>query len=392
MRILHSVPTYLPATRYGGPIYSVHGLCRALVALGHEVHVFTTSVDGDGDSDVLLGQPVDIDGVKVWYFASTVLRRLYYAPAMLRELRKQISSFDLVHLHSVFLWPTWAAARVARVAGKPYVLSPRGMLVQELIQRKSRWLKTAWIQLIEAGNIAGAAAIHVTSAREAQDLREFSFRLPEVWTIANGISMPEPWSLNAVNSDVRAVVQQGGYVLFLGRINWKKGLDRLLAAWKEVPNVRLVIAGNDEEDYLPTLRKAVEGAGIGASVVFLPRTITGADKEALFAGARLFVLPSYSENFGNTVLEAMIRSVPVVVTEEVGAGEVVLQAGGGLVVHGIPEALGNALKELISDPERRRKMGESAQRLIREQYSWAAVARQMERAYLQIIEDRTGRA
>ena len=68
LKLLHVVPTYLPATRYGGPIYSVHGLCKALAVRGHEVHVFTTNVDGPGDSAVPLGRPVDLDGVKVWYF------------------------------------------------------------------------------------------------------------------------------------------------------------------------------------------------------------------------------------------------------------------------------------------------------------------------------------
>jgi glycosyltransferase involved in cell wall biosynthesis len=365
----------------------VHGLCRALVALGHEVHVFTTSVDGVGDSHVPLGQPVDIDGVKVWYFAATVLRRLYYAPAMLRQLRTQVTSFDLVHLHSVFLWPTWAAARVARTAGVPYVLSPRGMLVRELIERRSRWLKTAWIRLIETRNIEGAAAIHVTSGKEAAELRKFGFRLPEVWTVPNGIDTPRPWYMDEVSADVRAAVQQGGYVLFLGRINWEKGLDRLLAAWWEVPDTRLVIAGNDEENYLPALKKEAELAGVAESVVFLPRSITGADKEALFARARLFVLPSYSENFGNTVLEAMIRSVPVVVTEEVGAAEVVRQEKSGLISDGNPVSLAQNVKNIINDPQLARDMGMKGRRAVINRYSWQTVARQMAAAYAAIVED-----
>src|SRR5690242_8046228 len=88
MRLLHVVPTYLPATRYGGPIYSVHGLCRALARRGHEVHVLTTNVDGDGDSAVPLDREVGLDGVRVRYYPSRVLRRLYYAP----ELRERLAS------------------------------------------------------------------------------------------------------------------------------------------------------------------------------------------------------------------------------------------------------------------------------------------------------------
>ena len=149
LRILHVVPTYFPAVRYGGPIRSVHALAQALVARGHEVHVFTSSVDGPGNLDVPHGTPVDLDGVQVRYFPVRFMRRLYWCPSLAHALRRVIDSFDVVHLHSVFLWPTWAAARIARRAGTPYVVSPRGMLGAEVVRREIRLVKSAWIRLIE---------------------------------------------------------------------------------------------------------------------------------------------------------------------------------------------------------------------------------------------------
>jgi hypothetical protein len=100
-----------------------------LAEAGHDVHVFTTSVDGENDSDVPLGEPVELDGVKVTYFRSRRLRRLYWSPPMRQALAAAIPTFDLVHLHAVYLWPMWAGARIARAHGVPYVSSPRGMLV-----------------------------------------------------------------------------------------------------------------------------------------------------------------------------------------------------------------------------------------------------------------------
>ena len=138
--------------------------------LGHDVHVFTTSVDGPGDSDVPIGTPVDLEGVQVTYFPSRVLRRLYWSPPLRSALAADIARFDLVHLHAIYLWPTWAGARAARAARVPYVVSPRGMLVPELIRRKSRWVKSAWIALIDRANVEGAAAIHATSSVEARHL------------------------------------------------------------------------------------------------------------------------------------------------------------------------------------------------------------------------------
>ena len=143
MRLLHIVPTYLPAVRYGGPIFAVHALCRALAARGHVVEVFTTSIDGPRNASVPHDKPVMLDGVKIRYFASPTLRRLSWAPALARALRREIAGADVAHLHSVFLWPTWAAARLARRAQVPYVISPRGMLVEKLIKSRHRLLKSA---------------------------------------------------------------------------------------------------------------------------------------------------------------------------------------------------------------------------------------------------------
>jgi glycosyltransferase involved in cell wall biosynthesis len=120
---------------------------------------------------------------------------------------------------------------------------------------------------------------------------------------------------------------------------------------------------------------------IADRVQILPRTIIGAEKERLFAAARVFVLPSYSENFGNTVLEAMRRRVPVVVTPEVGAADIVRESGGGLVVDGDPNPLGAAICQLTSDLNRARSMGEAGQRHAMAHYSWTSIACRMEDLY-----------
>ncbi len=173
MRILHVIPTYLPATRYGGPIFAVHALARALIARGHDVEIVTTNINGDGTSPVPLGTRVEIDSVPVRYFASPWLQRLCFAPHMASMLRTEISRFDAVHLHSVFLWPTFAAARAAHASKVPYIVSPRGMLVEDLIRRRNRLVKSAWITLFERANLERAAAIHATSRTEADELGRF---------------------------------------------------------------------------------------------------------------------------------------------------------------------------------------------------------------------------
>jgi glycosyltransferase involved in cell wall biosynthesis len=380
MRILHVIPSYFPAVRYGGPIFATHSLCRALAVRGHEVQVFTTNIDGSGNSPVPIGLPVDLDGVRIRYFFCPSLRRLYWAPALARALKSEIAKFDAVHLHSVFLWPTWAAARAARKAGVPYVLSPRGMLVRELIRRRSRLAKSAWIHLAEKSNLEHAAAIHLTSELEASELQRFGWRIARLAVIPNGIDEPLV-PAGGISADVDAIAAAQPLVLFLGRLSWKKGLDRLLQAFAHSRTGKLAIVGTDDEGLAPRLEKLADDLRIVDRVRVLARTVVGSEKERLFAAAQVFVLSSYSENFGNTVLEAMRRRVPVVVTPEVGAAEIVRESGGGIIAQGNAEAFGAAISHLLDNPNLARLIGEAGQRHAMTHYTWAGISARMEDLY-----------
>lgn len=381
MKLLHVVPTYLPATRYGGPIYSVHALCVGLARRGHDVHVFTTNVDGPGVSAVEVGLANKIDGVNVWYFPTEAGRRLYRSPAMGRALEAEIPRFDLAHLHSVFLWPTTKAARVARAAAVPYVLAPRGMLVGDLIRRKSRLLKSAWIELFERQNLVHAAALHVTSEIEAEEIGKLGLAARQLLVVPNGIDLP-PLRLTDEGTAPKGQARQPT-ILSLGRLSWKKGLDRLIPAMVHVPQARLVIAGNDDEGYRPRLEEIARKSGVLERIEFVG-AVHGAGKWQLFASADVFALPSYSENFGNVVLEAMACAVPVVVTAEVGLASTVA-TGAGIVVDGEPDAIGAALSRLLASPAERARLGSTGRRIAVEQFSWDAIAARMEQHYALIM-------
>ncbi len=384
LRLLHVVPTYLPAVRYGGPIRSVHALCRELAAAGHDVQVFTTSVDGPADSDVPLMTPVDVEGVKVTYFPSRVLRRLYWSPPMGRALAASTAGFDAVHLHSVFLWPILAGARAARARGIPYVISPRGMLVPELIRRKSRWVKEAWIRLVDRPNLEAAAAIHATSAIEAQHITSFGWRLPPIAMIPHGVDDPPPPSKAALSPDITAARSGGPMVLSFGRLSWEKGLDRVIAALAEAPSVRAVMAGDDAGGHADFLASEAARLGVSDRVTIIARHVSGADKEALFAAARLFAMTSLSENFGIAAFEAMRRGVPVLATPDVGMSEIVRDTQAGLVVEPTASAIAAGLRAMFDDPALCRRQGGAGQRHVIDHYGWPAVARRMAELYSSI--------
>jgi glycosyltransferase involved in cell wall biosynthesis len=255
------------------------------------------------------------------------------------------------------------------------------MLIKDLIERRNWLAKSVWIYLIERSNLEQAAAVHLTSEIEATELQRFGWRLPQLAVIPNGVDEPLPYIGQAVDTEVERIAAAQPLVLFLGRISWKKGLDRLLRAFRCTKTGKLAIVGTDDEGLAPRLVKLAVELGIADRVHILPRTVLGPEKERLFAAARVFVLTSYSENFGNTVLEAMRRGVPVVATPEVGAAEILRECGGGLVVAGDESLLGAAICRLTSDVSLARSMGEAGQRHATANYSWAAIAVRMEDFY-----------
>ena len=385
MRILHVVPSYLPAWRYGGPIRSVHGLARAQFRAGDEVEVFTTDADGPGRLDVPTDRPVEIDGVQVSYFRRGFPRRQYRSPAMGEALRRRIGEFDLAHLHSVFLWPTQVAARIAAAALVPYFVSPRGMLVESLIVRRGRLRKRLWIRLVERKSLSESAGIVLQSELERQELKRLGLQLAPTYVAPNGLDFEEIASERAqpVPREIVELIDGGPYVLFLGRLTWKKGLDRLIAAMGELPKARLLVGGNDEEGLRPGLERLARSCGAAERVHFLGE-VRGAAKWALLEGAAVFCLPSISENFGIAALEALAAGSPVVISQTVGLS---LPEGASTAVLQVaslePKSLATAIRSLLDSnwgSGTKRPFGEE---LVGASFSWAVIADRLRDFYRQ---------
>jgi glycosyltransferase involved in cell wall biosynthesis len=146
----------------------------------------------------------------------------------------------------------------------------------------------------------------------------------------------------------------------------------------------LHIAGNDDENYLPELKRLADGEGVAHRLQFVG-SVSDEHKWALYESAEMFVLPSYSENFGNVVAEAMAMACPVVVTPEVGLAKLVREVGAGVVAQGEPRIFADAITQLHGDEVRRKRLGVSGRRAAIERLSWGGVAAQMEAEYYRIL-------
>lgn len=393
MNILHVAPAYLPATCYGGPIYSVHGLCKALAARGHEVSVYTTNANGRGVLRVPTGEPQAIDGVKVVYYPIPVLGGMFYSPRLAKDMEKHIHSFDLVHVHGTYSWPAYAASKCARKCRVPYLISTRGMLVRSLIRKKSRLAKELWIRLLERRNFKEASMFHATSEREKMNLLEMGFPESKIAVVPNGCDFPkrEEGPMGRVSKIVSDAASKGRYILYVGRIDWMKGIERLIHALSLTSGTRLIIAGGDERGYRKRMEALVSSLKLNDRVDFVGH-VQGRDKDYLYESAQLLALLSDHENFGNSVIEAMMHRRPVLVTPGVGASSYVKESGAGKITSDNPKVIAKDIGEMLSDENSLKVAGEKGFVCASKELSWESIALKMTKIYEEILASRAGGA
>ncbi len=389
MKILHIVPSYLPAHRYGGPVESVHSLNVALVRAGHKVTVYTTNIDGERDLDVPVNEPVMKDGVRIFYFKASFPRGWFYSSEMRRALAAHIKEFDIVHITSVFLAASTLGAYYAKKFKRPYIISPRGSLMRAPLAAHS-FKKRAYLSLIEKRNLRGASAIHFTVPTEEAEYRALGFPVKNAFVVPN--SVPNNARLDVDKGAFRKewyIPKDNKIVLFLGRVSPIKGLDTLIPAFskvtKRIPDVMLIIVGGDDRGYLDEIKKLVEVNTLSERVVFTGM-LMGKEKEAAYRNADVFVVPSISESFGMSAVEAMQGGIATILTDGVGIAEDARRAHAAVVIKKDVDELANAIVGLLEDTSRRGELGRNAMKFVDEEYSEASVAKKMEDAYRQVIE------
>jgi glycosyltransferase involved in cell wall biosynthesis len=372
-------PSYLPASRYGGPIVSVHGLAKAQVEMGFEVDVCTTSVDGPSNSRVPHGVRVDLDGVGIYYFASKYFRRFYYSSHMGRYLSRIVKNYDICHNHSIYLWPSWKASRLAKRSGVPVVISPRGMLVPELIAARNSFIKSAWIRVVERRNFKRAAGIHFTSDLEADAARYYlPASLKRQAIIPNGVESEA--EINHTPGFAKRDV-----ALYLGRINWKKNIGDLINSIACLENLKLIVAGPADQDELDKLNMLVRERNLGHRVTFCG-AVDSQQKGKLLARAKALVLCSVNENFGNVVVEALAAGCPVVVNESVGAAALVKRHDAGVVIEADNLSLTDAITRLCYDQTAWQRYHSNGLKMVKENLLWPHIATQFTAFYESLIK------
>jgi glycosyltransferase involved in cell wall biosynthesis len=367
-------------------------MCRELARRGHEVTIYTTNLDGPGFAKVPLREPItDPSGLRLRYFP--VFPHSYYcfSLSLAAALKRTVAGYDLVHIHSLYRFSTTAAAHYCRAYGVPYIMRPHGTL-DPYTFHQHRFKTRLYEAVFDRRDLKLADAVHFTAQDEMELASTLGIEMKGV-VAPLGVELDRP----GLGSDkerfsARWPETKGKFIiLFLGRLTSKKGLDLLAksmgAICRQRDDIHLVIAGPDDEGYGAQVRQWLAGEGVSSQCTFTGM-LSGRDKAEAFAAATIFVLPSYSENFGIAVIEAIACGVPVVISNRVNIWREIAAARAGAVVDCNASALTNAIRGLIDDPTRLESMRVNGPILVNKKFTWPIAVDKLMTIYRDIIARR----
>ena len=391
--VAHVTPTL--ARRTGGPAVLIVELARALGAEGVESVTYSTdmarapaSSSGErvGPGDL----PDGADQADIRVFPMQRPYRLAFSRPLADGLRTGPRP-DLIHIHSLFLFPQYAAFRHATRNGIPYVVSPHGAL-DPYLRRRGRTRKAVNDLLWQKRMLQGARAIHLTTSEEEELTADIAPGVPRR-VVPLGVHWDRFQGGDAERFRARFLDgRPGPVVLFLGRLTFKKGIDILIRAMAELaaahPDALLVVAGPDDEQLEPRLARLATDLGIRERVVFTGM-VQGEDRLDALRAAAVWALSSHTENFGVAVIEALAAGLPVVISPAVNVAGDIAAADAGVVAELEPQAFAREIAGLLADPAGASALGARAADFARG-YDWSAIAPRFAAMYRELAGVRSG--
>ena len=372
MKVLHVIPSV--SERSGGPATAIVSMCRALRAQGIDVLLATTNHRLPHTNTTSI---TDYKGLPARVFRVQIGASFKYSRPLASWLNANVRDFDLVHIHAVFNHASVAAASACRKAGVPYVVRPLGTLDPWSMSQKAGRKRIFW-SLVGKKMLQGSAAVHYTAAGEKMATEAY-LGINHGSVIALGVDVNGSSSVRQAAEQFPALVGHK-YVLLLSRLDPKKNVEILIDAFKSLKDDawRLVIAGDGPREYESSLKQR---AG-GSEKIIFTGWVGGEQKEALLRDASLFVLASRHENFGLSVMEAMARGVPVLLSPHVNLAREIEAANAGWIVE--LDRFNDGLAAVLENEAERARRGKAAHEFSL-RYSWQKTATDLIDLYRQIV-------
>jgi glycosyltransferase involved in cell wall biosynthesis len=375
LKILYVTPYYKPSWFYGGPPKCIAEQAEYLAErYAYDLHVITLNKNGADrlfDSDLPVVQHVN--GVTVHYLPSSnnVFGRKYFQSPVLKKYLLGFDDVDLVHIHMLFNAFSIAGMQMALKFDIPYIVSLHGMLDAYSLTR-SKWMKRIHRFFFENQYLHRARAVHFTTENE--------FKNAVIHTPIRPVVIPIGFYFHG-QLDLNLFIKPNDgklKLVFLGRINRKKGIDLLISGIGLLPieirkNVCLDVWGLEDEPCKPELDKQILKLGLGDQIIF-KGNLAPDERDATLKQYDVLVLTSHQENFGMVVVEALEQKIPVLISDRVNLSDFVKMKNCGIVTELNPNSIAKHLSALYQlSPESRAEMGVNGYHAVRKLFNMKVI-------------------
>ena len=358
-----------PFTQASGVRVVVESLSRELAALGHEICVFGV---------ISNGSPKEVPdwwrGAKVQTFSERIVKTFGFS----NQICARLAQFkpDVIHVHGIWTFSSIAGMQVKRATGASLIISPHGALSAEALKQSTHKKRLA-MAFYQHKCLMAADGFHVTCDEEAQEVLSIAPRA-HVQVIRNGV--------DAEANTIRPMTARQKRVLALCRLDPKKGLENLISAWKHMahhrPDWTLELRGPDRNGYINQLKALAATCTTGQ--ISFGGPLFHAERDAVMADSKLFMLPSKNENFGLTAAEALSVGTPVIAATGTPWSGLIDQSAGWWTDN-TPETLARALLHATSLPDSTLEaMGQRGQDWMLRSFRWKDIAADMSGFYTDI--------
>lgn len=387
MKIIHINASYKPAWVYGGPTMSVAKLCESLALKNIEIEVLTTLANGENELYFTPKKPQEIDGVRVTYFKRLTKDHSHFSPSLYLSLYQKIKKEKktIVHIHAWWNLISIFSCLIALMMKASVVVSPRGMITKYSQNNRHKFIKSLFHNLL-GKFLLQRCYVHVTSELEKQDILEIV--VPKsIHIISNIVELPLTKDLEKITNNSKLNIKNPYKILFLSRIEEKKGLELLfeaLAKFKE--NWSLSIAGSGTNIYIDSLVQLSINLNIDSKINWIGQ-ISNDQKFKVLANHNLLALTSYNENFANVVIESLSVGTPVLISNKTGLYSYVRDKNLGWVCELNSNHIHSQLQNSFNDFEKRQRIKNTAPEIISNDYNSSRLTNYYLAMYNTIIND-----
>jgi glycosyltransferase involved in cell wall biosynthesis len=340
LKILQICAAYKPAYIYGGPTMSVSMLSEQLVKAGITIEVFATTANGKNELMVISGQLVNVDGVTVTYFKRITKDHSHFSPELLKKLWRDVSDFDLVHIHVWWNLVSIFSCLIALMRKVPVLVSARGTLSPYSFNNKNVGIKWMLHHLL-GKRLLNKCHFHVTSKWEQEAIIQL-IHPKSINILPNFVKLP------GKKLTVETVASPIFKLLFFSRIEEKKGLNILISALTSITiPFYLTVAGDGNAAYIDTLKTLAINAHVADKIDWIG--FQSENKFDLLQDHDLFILPSYDENFGNAVIESLSVGTAVLISEQVGLAGYIQKNNLGWICQTNATSVSTIINEILTN-------------------------------------------